>query len=118
RQVLREKWGIVFSHLFTFANMPLGRFEAWLKKKGTYTRYLQSLWKGFNPCTVEGLMCRNLISISWDGYLYDCDFNQAAALPMANLRTHIQDVTKIDLHHQKIACGNHCYACTAGSGFT
>ncbi|MBU3951133.1 MAG: arsenosugar biosynthesis radical SAM protein ArsS, partial [Proteobacteria bacterium] len=91
RQVLQEKWGIVFSRLFTFANMPLGRFEVWLKKKGTYTSYLQSLWKGFNPCTVEGLMCRNLISISWDGYLYDCDFNQAAGLPMANLRTHIND---------------------------
>ena len=84
RKVLKDKWGIVFNQLFTFANMPLGRFETWLKKKGNYDTYLNSLYKGFNPCTVEGLMCRHLISIAWDGYLYDCDFNLAAGLPKSN----------------------------------
>lgn len=118
RKVLKDKWGIVFNQLFTFANMPLGRFERWLKKKGNYEAYLNSLWKGFNPCTVDGLMCRNLISISWDGYLYDCDFNLAAQLPKGNLRTHVSEIEKIDFENQNIAVGNHCYACTAGSGFS
>ncbi len=118
RKVLKDKWGIVFNQLFTFANMPLGRFETWLKKKGNYDTYLNSLYKGFNPCTVEGLMCRHLISIAWDGYLYDCDFNLAAGLPKSNVRTHISELTTFDFKHQEIAVGNHCYACTAGSGFT
>ncbi len=118
RKVLKENWGIVFNQLFTFANMPLGRFETWLKKKGNYDTYLKSLWKGFNPCTLEGLMCRHLISISWDGYLYDCDFNLAAGLDKGNLRTHISDLGTIDFKDQEVAVGNHCYACTAGSGFT
>jgi len=118
RKVLKDKWGIVFNQLFTFANIPLGRFETWLKKKGNYDTYLNSLYKGFNPCTVEGLMCRHLISIAWDGYLYDCDFNLAAGLPKGNVRTHISDLTTLDFNRQEIAVGNHCYACTAGSGFT
>lgn len=117
-KVLKDKWGIVFNQLFTFANMPLGRFETWLKKKENYEAYLNSLWKGFNSCTVEALMCRHLISISWDGYLYDCDFNQAAQLPKGNLRTHVSDLATHDFENQEIAVGNHCYACTAGSGFT
>lgn len=118
RKVLKDKWGIVFNQLFTFANIPLGRFETWLKKKGNYDTYLNSLYKVFNPCTVEGLMCRHLISIAWDGYLYDCDFNLAAGLPKGNVRTHISDLTSLDFKNQEIAVGNHCYACTAGSGFT
>lgn len=118
RRVLKDKWGIVFNQLFNFANMPLGRFEDWLRKKGNYEAYVNTLWKGFNPCTVAALMCRHLISISWDGYLYDCDFNQAAQLPKGNLRTHVSDLTNLDFEHQAIAVGNHCYACTAGSGFT
>ena len=117
-RVLNDKWGIVFNQLFTFANMPLGRFETWLKKKGNYDVYLNSLWKGFNPCTVEALMCRHLISISWDGYLYDCDFNQAAQLPKGNKRIHVSDLNSLGLENQEITVGNHCYACTAGSGFT
>jgi radical SAM/Cys-rich protein len=118
RRVLKDKWGIVFNQLFTFANMPLGRFETWLKKKGNYDAYLDSLWKSFNPCTVDALMCRHLISISWDGYLYDCDFNQAAQLPKGNVRIHLNDLTAFDFDDQTIAVGTHCYACTAGSGFT
>ncbi|MCP3940878.1 MAG: radical SAM/Cys-rich domain protein [Desulfobacteraceae bacterium] len=118
RRVLKDKWGIVFNRLFTFANMPLGRFETWLKKKEIFETYLKSLWEKFNPCTLDGLMCRHLISISWDGYLYDCDFNLAARLPKGNLRTHIGDLTNMNFNNQEVAVGNHCYACTAGSGFT
>ena len=117
-KVLQDKWGIEFNQLFTFANMPLGRFEAWLKRTGNYEKYLETLWKGFNPCTVEALMCRNLISISWDGYLYDCDFNLAAGLAKGNVRTHIRDLNDSHFLDQDIAVANHCYACTAGSGFT
>lgn len=118
RKVLQDKWGIEFNRLFTFANMPLGRFEDWLRKTGNYEKYLKTLWKGFNPCTVEALMCRNLISISWDGYLYDCDFNLAAGLAKGNVRTHIRDLNDSHFLDQDIAVANHCYACTAGSGFT
>jgi radical SAM/Cys-rich protein len=118
RRVLKDKYGIVFNQLFTFANVPLGRFETWLKEKGNYGSYLKSLWKGFNPATVEGLMCRHLISISWDGFLYDCDFNLAAGLPKGNLKTHIKDLTHFNFNNQEIAVANHCYACTSGSGFT
>lgn len=118
RSVLAEKWGIMFNELFTFANMPLGRFEAWLKKTGNYKDYLQTLYKGFNACTLEGLMCRSLVSVSWDGYLYDCDFNLAANLPMGNQRRHITEINYFDFQGHNIAVGSHCYACTAGSGFT
>ncbi len=118
RKVLQEKYGIGFNRLFSFANMPLGRFEWWLKKTGNYEKYLKSLWQGFNPCTVEGLMCRHLISIAWDGYLYDCDFNLAAGLAKGNVRTHIRELKERNFSDQDIAVANHCYACTAGSGFT
>jgi len=117
-KVLYERFGIVFNHLFTFANMPLGRFEIWLRKTGNYHSYLSTLHKGFNPCTVEGLMCRNLISVSWDGYLYDCDFNLAAGLAMGNTPLHISEVRDFSFEGRDIAAADHCYACTAGAGFT
>lgn len=118
RRILADKWGIVFNHLFTFANMPLGRFETWLKKTDNYNSYMNMLYKGFNPCTLDGLMCRTLVSVSWDGYLYDCDFNLAAGLAKGNRPTHISQLDSFKFKDHKIAVGNHCYACTAGSGFT
>lgn len=118
RTVLDSRFGIKFSHLFTFANMPLGRFETWLRKTGNYHPYLSTLQKGFNPCTVEGLMCRNLVSIAWDGYLYDCDFNLAAGLAMGNTPVHISQTEDFSFEGRNIAAADHCYACTAGAGFT
>ncbi len=122
RQMAR-KWGIEFNQLFTFANVPLGRFQQWLTRSGNYDKYLTTLEKAFNPCTVDGLMCRSMVSVSWDGYLYDCDFNQAAGLDMGNQRLHIDDVDGLQTLVEKtatraVAVGNHCFACTAGAGFT
>ncbi len=118
KKVLCHRFGIVFNRLFTFANMPLGRFETWLRTTGNYDPYLNTLQKGFNPCTVEGLMCRNLVSVSWDGYLYDCDFNLAAGLAMGNTPVHISEIKNFSFEGRKIAVGGHCFACTAGAGFT
>lgn len=118
REVLFKKWGVTFNNAFTFANMPLGRFESWLKHSGNYDSYLLNLYKNFNPCTLPGLMCRNLISVSFDGYLFDCDFNLAAGLPKANKKLHISETSTGSFETDKIAVDNHCYACTAGSGFT
>ncbi len=118
RKVLNERFGLGFNHLFTFANMPLGRFEAWLRKSGNYHPYLTMLHKGFNPCTVDRLMCRNLVSVSWHGYLYDCDFNLAAGLAMGNTPVHISEIHDFSFEGRGIAAADHCYACTAGAGFT
>lgn len=114
---LAGKWGITFNHLFTFANMPLGRFRKWLEDSGNYDQYMKKLVDGFNPDTVEGLMCRSLVSISWDGYLYDCDFNQACNLPMGDELIHVSGMDG-PMAGSIIATGEHCFACTAGSGFT
>ncbi|MDD5757870.1 MAG: arsenosugar biosynthesis radical SAM protein ArsS [Desulfobulbaceae bacterium] len=118
RQVLLQKWGIVFTHLFSFANVPLGRFRRWLLNSGNYDDYMATLSKSFNPCALDGVMCRSLLSVAWDGTLFDCDFNQALDLPMAGCRRHIKDLTALPEAGSLIALSDHCYACTAGAGFT
>lgn len=118
RADLQRKWGIVFNRLYTFANVPLGRFREWLLQSGNYEDYLQRLVSAFNPCTVEALMCRSLISVSWDGYLHDCDFNLAAGIPVGGVKTHVSDCSVPPLPGSPIAVSDHCYACTAGSGFS
>jgi len=118
RQVLSEKWGIVFNNLFTFANVPLGRFRDWLLKSGNLDKYIEKLSSGFNPCAVEGVMCRTMVSVSWDGYLYDCDFNLARELPMGGRKIHITEMAGAPESGSPIAVADHCYTCTAGTGFT
>jgi len=113
-----RKWGVVFNRLFTFANAPLGRFRAWLEASGNYEGYMLKLARSFNPCTVEGLMCRSLVSVSWDGILHDCDFNIAAGLPFGGAPVHVSALNAMPAAGTPIATGDHCYACTAGSGFT
>jgi radical SAM/Cys-rich protein len=115
---LCKKWGIVFNNLYTFANVPLGRFRKWLVESGNYEKYLAKLVAGFNPCTVDGLMCRSLISVSWDGFLYDCDFHLAKGIPSGGVKTHVTECDGPPRPGAPIATGEHCYACTAGSGFT
>jgi radical SAM/Cys-rich protein len=117
-QVLKNKWGIVFNNLFSFANVPLGRFRLWLEQSGNLEKYLQKLATSFNPCALEGLMCRSLISVSWDGYVFDCDFNQAAGLYLGGRKTHITDLQELPEAGEPIAVSHHCYTCTAGTGFT
>ncbi|HKI49928.1 MAG TPA: arsenosugar biosynthesis radical SAM (seleno)protein ArsS [Desulfobacteria bacterium] len=118
REVLQNKWGLQFNHLYAFANVPLGRFRAWLKEKGNLDAYLERLASNFNVCAVEGVMCRSLISVSWDGFLYDCDFNLAKGLPMGKQKTHVSEMAGPPDVGSPIACADHCYTCTAGTGFT
>jgi radical SAM/Cys-rich protein len=118
REILTKKWGIVFNHLYSFANAPLGRFRQWLLQSENLESYLQRLASSFNPCAVEGLMCRTLVSVSWDGILYDCDFNLARDLPMGGRRTHVSHMEGPPEPGSPIAIGDHCYTCTAGAGFT
>jgi radical SAM/Cys-rich protein len=115
---LQKKWDIHFNKLFTLANMPLGRFQYWLTKSDEYERYMHMLVEAFNPATIEGLMCRSLISVSWDGYLYDCDFNLAKGLYMDNKKIHISQLKKLPGAGLPIMTGEHCYACTADAGST
>jgi radical SAM/Cys-rich protein len=118
RQMLAQKWKLSFNNLYTFANVPLGRFLTWLEGTGNLESYMLKLAANFNPCTLDGLMCRSLISVSWDGYLFDCDFNQALNLYMDGKKKHISDLYALPGPHDSIAVAEHCYTCTAGSGFT
>jgi len=118
REVLEKKWAITFNNLFAFANVPLGRFRRWLERSGNLESYMARLAAGFNSCAVQGLMCRTLVSVAWDGYLYDCDFNLARGLPMGGRRTHISDLAHLPGPGTPIAVSDHCYTCTAGAGFT
>lgn len=114
---LARKWDIEFTSLFTFANVPLGRFRDWLASSGNLDNYLDKLRGSFNPDTINGLMCRNLINVSWDGYLFDCDFNMAARLPYSGKNLHVSQVAS-PKKDQPIMTDDYCFACTAGSGFT
>jgi radical SAM/Cys-rich protein len=118
RQVLKEKFGIVFNNLFVFANMPLGRFRQWLVRSGNLEAYLSRLASTFNPCAVDSLMCKTLVSVSWDGYLYDCDFNLSRDLPLGGQKVHVSQMKGRPQPGSPIAVAEHCYTCTAGAGFT
>jgi len=118
REVLMNRWGIVFNHLFAFANVPLGRFRKWLEEKGNLESYMGRLASGFNACAVDGLMCKTMVSVSWDGYLYDCDFNLAKGLHVGKRKTHVSEMAGPPPEGIPIAVADHCYTCTAGAGFT
>lgn len=112
-----RKWGIVFNSLFTFSNTPLGRFRSWLERSENLDNYMETLKKGFNPCTVNGLMCRSMLSVDWNGQLYDCDFNLAAGIPLGGRPLHVSECMEPPPEGTVIATGDHCFACAAGSGF-
>ena len=118
RRVLADKWDITFHNLYVFANVPLGRFLAWLESSGNLENYILKLAEQFNPCTLEGIMCRSLVSVSWDGYLFDCDFNQSLQLYMGGRKKHVSELQDLPGPGDSIAVAEHCYTCTAGSGFT
>jgi radical SAM/Cys-rich protein len=118
RQVLENKWAVVFNNLYSFANVPLGRFRQWLLESGNLENYMTKLISNFNVSAVEGLMCRTLVSVSWDGYLYDCDFNLARGLFMGGRKIHVSELKGPPKPGSLIATADHCYTCTAGSGFT
>lgn len=118
RKELEARWGIVFNHLYTFGNAPLGRFRKWLTDSGNFEAYMRKLTESFNPCTISGLMCQTLVSVSWDGYLFDCDFNLAAGIPLSGRAIHITRAEGPPAPGAPIAVADHCYACTAGAGFS
>ena len=118
RQVMMKKWGIIFNNLFTFANVPLGRFREWLLQSGNLESYIEKLASSFNPCAVKEVMCRTMLSISWDGYLYDCDFNLARGLYLGGQKVHVSDMPGPPKQGSPVAVSDHCYTCTAGAGFT
>jgi len=112
---LREQYGISFHQLFTITNMPIGRFRDQLEKKGQLDSYLELLAENFNRKNLSAVMCRSLISVDWQGKVFDCDFNQALGLPMGGC----PEIGRLELEAlegQAIVINNHCYACVAGCG--
>jgi radical SAM/Cys-rich protein len=109
--------GIVFNSLFTITNMPISRFAAWLRRAGNYDVYMARLEAAFNPATLPGLMCRSLVSVGYDGRLYDCDFNQMLELGLAEGQPpRIFDFDLARLRERPVRTGEHCFGCTAGAG--
>jgi radical SAM/Cys-rich protein len=113
---LRRKFGIEFNNLYVITNMPISRFLDYLLESGNYERYMEALIGAFNPAAVAGLMCRNTLSVSWDGWMYDCDFNQMLDLKVATPQQSIFDFDLSALQQRDIVLNQHCYGCTAGSG--
>ncbi|MEK6606310.1 MAG: arsenosugar biosynthesis radical SAM (seleno)protein ArsS [Myxococcota bacterium] len=114
---LQQRFGIAFHRLLTLTNMPIKRFADFLAMSGREDEYLSLLASHFNPATVPGLMCRSLVSVGWDGALFDCDFNQMQDLPLGAGACTIWDVTSLDaLEGAAIATMSHCFGCTAGAG--
>jgi radical SAM/Cys-rich protein len=117
RRELQRRFGIEFNRLYTITNMPINRFLEYLIETGNYEGYMQRLAGAFNPQAVAGLMCRETLSIGWDGSLHDCDFNQMLELPLSDgLPRHIRDLDPAALSAAAIATGRHCFGCTAGAG--
>lgn len=116
KQQLSRKYGIEFNQLFAITNMPISRFLEYLLESDNYESYMEELVNAYNPATVGNVMCRNMISVSWDGYIYDCDFNQMLDLKVGVPSKHISDYNHEALLERKIVLNQHCYGCTAGSG--
>ncbi len=119
RRVLGKEYGIAFNNLYALANMPIQRFGSTLISKGEFDRYLALLQNAHLDANLETVMCRNLISVDYRGFLFDCDFNQMLQLPMtddAHRRLHVRDLLAADVTGLPIRVGGHCFGCTAGQG--
>jgi len=117
RRELLDKHGLVFDALYTITNLPISRYLEWLESSGNLERYLESLVAAFNPKAAGAVMCRNTLSIGWDGQLYDCDFNQMLDMPVApEAPAHIRDFDRTRLEARTIQVDRHCFGCTAGAG--
>jgi radical SAM/Cys-rich protein len=113
---LERRHGIVFNRLYTITNMPISRFLQYLDEKRQTEAYMERLVQAFNPAAAAGVMCRKMISVGWDGTLYDCDFNQMLDLPVGTGARNILDFDAAALARRDIALGPHCFGCTAGAG--
>jgi len=116
KKSLLEDFGIHFHNLFAITNLPISRFLDYLIASENYEDYMYSLVEAYNPSAVANVMCTNTISVSWDGWLYDCDFNQILDLKVASKIKHIKDYNEELLHNRDIIISQHCYGCTAGAG--
>jgi len=119
KRILGEAFGIAFNALFTIANMPIQRFGSTLVSKGQFNEYMTLLRAAHRDGNVDGVMCRTLVSVDWQGFLYDCDFNQMLGLPLplaGKSRPHLRDALGRDLGGNPIVVRDHCYGCTAGQG--
>lgn len=121
KRELSEHFGIRFNRLYALANMPIQRFGSWLISKGRFAEYMQLLKTNHAPANLWNVMCRTLISVDWQGYLFDCDFNQQLGLPLpaqalGTRRPHLRDLLRADPGQAAIRIADHCYGCTAGAG--
>jgi radical SAM/Cys-rich protein len=117
KKELKEHFNILFNSLFTITNVPVSRFLDFLIESGNYEEYMEKLVNAFNPAAVTGVMCRNTISVDWQGNLHDCDFNQMLGLKTEEQAgQHISDFDLSKLENRNIVIGQHCLACTAGAG--
>lgn len=116
KKALLDKYGISFNNLFTITNLPISRFLDYLLQSGNYEKYMEKLVAAYNPVAASNVMCRNTISISWDGWLHDCDFNQMLDLKVEGTSRHISDFNTDMLNSRSIVINQHCYGCTAGAG--
>jgi radical SAM/Cys-rich protein len=117
KRELKKCYDVTFNRLFAFTNMPIGRFRDTLVRNGNLEIYLEMLASAFNPATLENIMCRSMVSVGWDGRLYDCDFNQALGLgPDCSVPQHIRNYDHAVLSRRIISVNDHCFGCTAGQG--
>jgi radical SAM/Cys-rich protein len=119
KRVLGERYSIVFNKLFVLANMPIQRFGSALVTKGEFDGYLRRLQDAHLDANLDGVMCRNLISVDWQGFVYDCDFNQMLGLPLtrgSHARVRLGDLLDDDIAGNPVRVAGHCYGCTAGQG--
>jgi len=119
RRILRDEYDVVFTRLYTLANMPIQRFGSTLVSKGTFSQYMGLLKGAHRDENLAGVMCRSLLSVDWQGYTYDCDFNQMLGLPLVvegRAKPHLSDLIGRDLSGNPITVRDHCYGCTAGQG--
>jgi radical SAM/Cys-rich protein len=116
KKALKEDFDIDFNALYAITNLPISRFLDFLIASDNYEDYMYALVEAYNPKAVENVMCRNTISVSWDGYLYDCDFNQMLDLKVAAKSQHISSFNTDELTQRNIIISQHCYGCTAGAG--
>ena len=117
KKELSSRYGILFNQLFAITNMPISRYLDYLLTSGNYEMYMDKLISAFNPTSVKNLMCRTMLSVGWDGYLYDCDFNQMLDLKVSTSNSqHISDFDFEGLKNRDIVIKQHCFGCTAGEG--
>lgn len=116
KRELRAHYGIEFKSLFCITNMPVSRYLDYLLRSGNYEKYMERLVSAFNPQAARNVMCRNTLSVGWDGALYDCDFNQMLDIPVASRAKHIRNFDLDLIQDRRIQVSQHCYGCTAGTG--